>query len=55
MADRTTKKDEAETNPQTEAAVGKPDGNAVDASEDPNLGHAFEDQAHGVGANRTES
>jgi len=47
--------DQPDVNPQTEAAVGRPDGNSVDASEDPNLGHAFEDQAHGVGANRTES
>lgn len=38
-----------DVNPDTAAAVGEPDGNAVDASDDPNLGHAFEDQSHGVG------
>lgn len=41
--------DAPDVNPETAAAVGEPDGNAVDASDDPNLGHAFEDQSHGVG------
>lgn len=50
-----TASDQPEVNPDTEAAVGKPDGNAVDASDDPNLGHAFEDQSHGVGVGPTQT
>lgn len=44
-----------DVNPETAAAVGEPDGKSVDASEDPNLGHAFEDQAQGVGVGPTQT
>jgi hypothetical protein len=47
--------DQPEVNPDTEAAVGTPDGNSVDASEDPNLGHALKDQSHGVGFGPTQT
>jgi hypothetical protein len=47
--------DTPQENPETVAAVGKPDGRSVDASDDPNLGHAFEDQAQGVGVGPTQT